>query len=142
MTVQVRSVAPIWVPFSMTGCNPVASYINGVGSAWGSNPWEPTNNGVCAWVRRHPLHGSIDRFDSDILHQSRLGMEYFTDGRRHLVCKPYSIPNLHRMAEELDIKRCWFHRDHYDIPKRRITEIESKCTLVRPRDIVKIIKGV
>lgn len=68
-------------------------------------------------------------------------MEFFTDGERHLVCKPYSIENLHKMAEELNIHRCWFHSDHYDIPKRRIVYIESKCTLVNTREILRIIKG-
>lgn len=68
-------------------------------------------------------------------------MRYLTDGKRHLVCEPYSIENLHRMAEDLQIKRCWFHRDHYDIPKRRIKEIEAKCERVSSRDIVAVIKG-
>lgn len=66
-------------------------------------------------------------------------MKYYTDGKRHLVCVPYSIENLHKMADDLSIKRCWFHRDHYDIPKRRISEIESKCEIISPRDIVRII---
>ena len=34
---------------------------------------------------------------------------FITDGKRHLICEPYSIENLHKMAEERDIKRCWFH---------------------------------
>lgn len=67
-------------------------------------------------------------------------MEYFCDNKRHLVCKPYSISNLHIMAERLGIKRCWFHKNHYDIPKTRIKEITDKCTLVSPQDIVRIIK--
>ncbi len=67
-------------------------------------------------------------------------MIYLTDGKRHLICLPYSIENLHIMAAELDIKRCWFHNTHYDIPKRRINEIEAKCQLVTTREIVRIIK--
>ena len=51
---------------------------------------------------------------------------------------PYSIENLHIMARDLGIKRCWFHKDHYDIPKRRIEEITNKCTLVTDREIVMI----
>lgn len=54
---------------------------------------------------------------------------------------PYSKENLHKMAEDLGIKKCWFHKDHYDIPKRRIKEIQSKCIVVTQRDIVKIIRG-
>lgn len=49
------------------------------------------------------------------------------------------------MAEELGIKRCWFHNSkdhlHYDIPKRRIAEIQARCTVVSSRDILKIMKG-
>lgn len=68
-------------------------------------------------------------------------MIFYTDGCRHLVCIPYSIDNLHKMAEELDIKRCWFHKNHYDIPKRRIAEIEAKCVMVTPKEIIGIIQG-
>ena len=67
-------------------------------------------------------------------------MEYYCDNKRHLVCEPYSIENLHKMAEDLNIKNCWFHKNHYDIPARRIEEITEKCILVTPKDIVNIIK--
>jgi len=66
-------------------------------------------------------------------------MKYLTDGKRHLICVPYSIENLHQMADDLGIKRCWFHRDHYDLPKRRIKEIEARCEIVSSREIVRII---
>lgn len=68
-------------------------------------------------------------------------MKYLTDGERHLICDPYSIANLHRMAEELGIKKCWFHKNHYDIPIRRIAEIEAKCQRVTSREIVRVIKA-
>lgn len=71
-------------------------------------------------------------------------MQYFCDNMRHLVCVPYSVDNLHAMAQALDIKRCWYHAGsypHYDIPKRRIAEITSKCKLVSAREILKIVKG-
>jgi Protein of unknown function (DUF4031) len=68
-------------------------------------------------------------------------LRYLTDGRRHLVCLPYSIDNLHRMADELGISRSWFHRDHYDLPKRRQAELEKKCEMVSPREIVRIARG-
>lgn len=68
-------------------------------------------------------------------------MQFFCDHNRHLVCKPYSVENLHKMADQLGIKRCWFHRDHYDIPKRRIAEIRSKCQIVTTRGIWRIIHG-
>lgn len=66
---------------------------------------------------------------------------YVTDGKRHLVCIPYSTENLHAMAADLGIGRHWFHKNHYDIPKKRMDEISSKCTLVSSKDIVKIIRG-
>lgn len=72
-------------------------------------------------------------------------MTYYCDNQRHLVCVPYTIENLHLMAEDLGIKRCWFHnkpnRQHYDIPKKRIKEITEKCELVNPNDILDIIKN-
>ena len=72
-------------------------------------------------------------------------LEYLTDGARHLICRPYSVENLHRMARELNIKPCWFHSGskfpHYDIPKRRIAEIEAKCTLITSAALLRIIKG-
>lgn len=68
-------------------------------------------------------------------------MQYITDGYRHLICLPYSTENLHVMAKNLNIKRCWFHRDHYDIPKKRIAEIEAHCTIVDSKTLLKIIRG-
>ena len=70
-------------------------------------------------------------------------MYYLTDGKRHLICYPYSIENLHMMAENLEINKVWYHSKpypHYDIPKRRIEEIESKCHLVSSKKLLRIIK--
>ena len=47
------------------------------------------------------------------------------------------------MAEDLDIKKCWYHTGgypHYDIPKKRIEEIQSKCEVVTSRELLQIIK--
>jgi hypothetical protein len=72
-------------------------------------------------------------------------LQYVTDGSRHLICLPYSVENLHVMAAELNINRCWFHSrskyPHYDIPKRRIAEIEAKCRMVTPQELLKHIKA-
>ena len=68
-------------------------------------------------------------------------MIYVTDRKRHLVCIPYSVENLHTMAADLNIGRHWFHKNHYDIPKKRIAEIESQCKIVSSKEIVKIIRG-
>lgn len=68
-------------------------------------------------------------------------MMYYTDGNRHLICVPYSIENLHKMAATLNIKRHWFHKNHYDIPVRRKSEIESKCEIITSKELIKIIKS-
>jgi len=73
-------------------------------------------------------------------------MIYICDNYRHLVCLPYSIENLHKMAKELGIHKNWFEisklgHAHYDIPKRRIDEIKSQCVVVGKKDIIRIIKG-
>ena len=68
-------------------------------------------------------------------------MVYYSDNQRHLVCIPYSKENLDLMALDLNIKKCWRHGDHYDIPKRRIEEIKNLTIVVSPKEIVKIIKG-
>jgi hypothetical protein len=70
-------------------------------------------------------------------------MRYLTDGKRHLVCEPFSVENLHEMARDLGISRSWFHGGkfpHYDVPKRRIDEITAKCELVSSREILRVIK--
>lgn len=67
-------------------------------------------------------------------------LKYYCDTKRHLVCSPYSLGNLHKMAKEFNIKKCWFHKNHYDIPKTRVKEITDKCELVDSREIVDIIK--
>lgn len=71
--------------------------------------------------------------------------EYFCDDAGHLVCVPYSVAELHAMAEVLGIKRCWYHAHpthaHYDIPKRRILEIRARCKVVTSREILAICSG-
>lgn len=86
------------------------------------------NYEVCACIEKH-----INKFD-----KNGIALKYYCDNKRHLVCTPYLKENLHKMAENLNIKRCWFHKDHYDIPKRRIKEIMAKCTVVNSNIIVKI----
>lgn len=71
-------------------------------------------------------------------------MVYLTDGKRHLVCVPFSVENLHAMGRDLGIDRAWYHPGrypHYDVPKKRQVEIESRCEIVSARDILKIIRG-
>lgn len=70
-------------------------------------------------------------------------LKYVCDDSRHLICVPYSKENLHIMAEQLGIKRCWFHKNHYDLPKneKRRKEIEDQCQKVTSREIVEIIRS-
>ena len=70
------------------------------------------------------------------------GLKYFGDRKRHMVCYPYSIENLHIMAKDLDIKPGWFHKNHYDMPLLRKTELlELMDEVVSPKVIVQIIRG-
>lgn len=71
-------------------------------------------------------------------------IRYIRDDYRHLVCIPYNISNLHKMAEDLGIKRHFFHKGrlaHYDIPARMRKKIEadSKIFRVSSGEIVRII---
>lgn len=69
-------------------------------------------------------------------------LKYYCDNKRHLICIPYSVANLHIMANQLGIKRCWYHHGkfpHYDIPKTRVEEISDKCTIVPQQQILRMI---
>lgn len=69
-------------------------------------------------------------------------MKLICDNYRHLICVPYSVENLHQMAQSLNIGKHWFHKDHYDIPKKRIDEIKSQCVVVSSKEIVRIINNL
>lgn len=69
----------------------------------------------------------------------------YCDKYRHLVCWPYSIENLHRVAQSLGIHRCWFDPNpkhpHYDIPYRSMRRICKSVTVVDSKTILAIIRG-
>lgn len=70
-------------------------------------------------------------------------MTFYCDNKRHLVCVPYSVENLHAMARRLGIKRCWYHggkRPHYDIPKLQVARVQAACRVVSSREILAITK--
>lgn len=72
-----------------------------------------------------------------------VNLEFISDDKRHLICVPYSIDNLHRMAQRLNIARCWFHSGrfpHYDIPKKRVEEIRNKTSVIQSKELLMIIK--
>jgi hypothetical protein len=75
-------------------------------------------------------------------------MRFITDGKRHLICLPYSISGLHLMASSLKIDQCFYHyknkktgrvRPHYDIPLNKKEEIESQCEIMTDKEITLII---
>lgn len=68
-------------------------------------------------------------------------LKYVCDTKRHLICVPYTIENLHIMAEQLNLKKCWFHKNHYDIPVKRKEEIEKLCQVISSKEIVEIIRS-
>lgn len=45
------------------------------------------------------------------------------------------------MAAALDISSHWWHRDHFDVPMRRKSQIETFCVKVSPKQIVLVIRG-
>lgn len=105
----------------------------------GSNPAGSTQGDIAQGVEQDTVNVRVGGSRPSIS-----AMEYFCDNKRHLVCLPYSVENLHIMAKELNIKSCWFHsgaKPHYDIPKTRVEEISSKCTMVSSKFILQIIIG-
>lgn len=81
-----------------------------------------------------------------LAHTTPNRVRYLCDRERHLICVPYSIEGLHRMAAELGVGCHWFHGGrlpHYDIPKRRQVEIEARCEVIDSREIVvTILEGL
>lgn len=70
-------------------------------------------------------------------------LRYICDRARHIVCLPYSVENLHIMAQELRLSRGWFHDGrwpHYDMPLSRMEELFMRCEIVSSRDILNIIR--
>jgi hypothetical protein len=74
-------------------------------------------------------------------------LTYFYDEQSHLVCRPFSLSNLHAMAADLGIKRCWFHNGgggrfpHYDVPNKLQAHVAANAVLISPRETLDIIKG-
>lgn len=70
-------------------------------------------------------------------------LQFICDGSRHLICIPYAIDNLHKMAEQLGIGRHFFHntnKPHYDIPAKRVDEITEQCQKVGTRELIGVIR--
>ena len=78
------------------------------------------------------------KFETDLFRNTKVIA--VCDNKRHLVCLPYSIENLHFIARVFGIKKHWFHKNHYDIPKSKIQEVMDCAKVVSSKEIVKIIK--
>ena len=53
----------------------------------------------------------------------------YYDDKRHMVCRPYTVENLHKAAAALGLKRCWYHSSpypHYDLPKTWVADFGLK----------------
>lgn len=63
-----------------------------------------------------------------------------TDGV-HLIAD--SREELHAFAASIGLKRCWFHRDHYDLTSqaKRVTAIAAGAAIVTSRRIVEILRA-
>jgi hypothetical protein len=63
----------------------------------------------------------------------------YTDGT-HLVAD--TREELHAFAASVDVKRCWFHRDHYDLTTtaRRSAAINGGARIVTPRQVVEVLQ--
>lgn len=68
-------------------------------------------------------------------------MTFYYDKKRHLVCLPYTVENLHKMADELKISRDCFHQNHYDIPIDALEEVSKKCVYLNERQMITIISS-
>jgi len=62
----------------------------------------------------------------------------YTDGT-HLIAD--TRDELHTFADQLKIKRCWFHRDHYDLTTtaRRNAAFDAGARKVSSREIVRVL---
>lgn len=71
-------------------------------------------------------------------------MRFLYDKHRHLICVPYSIINLHVMADLLGIGRHWYHSGkypHYDLPKKYMSRIGEYAEEITSRELLMIIKN-
>lgn len=73
-------------------------------------------------------------------------LTYYCDNNGHLVCRPYTVHNLHDMAEKLKIHSSWFHtgegiadtlvkKPHYKIALSRRGEFRKLCTTVTTEEL-------
>jgi hypothetical protein len=70
-------------------------------------------------------------------------LRYLCDENRHLICLPFSLENMKRMAFELELKRKCLSKvpgkRFYRIPLGRLDEIMHQCEVVAAWEILEII---
>lgn len=57
--------------------------------------------------------------------------------RGELICQPYCLENLHKMADELGINSNAFHKNHYKVDRKDFKDFLTVCTST----IAEIIKN-
>lgn len=67
---------------------------------------------------------------------------FLSDGRRNLICVPYSIENMKKMADELGIKKTWLKKDRFVIPEDYFEVVETKCNIVSTQTLFRTLKGI
>lgn len=70
---------------------------------------------------------------------------FLSDELRHLVCLPFSVPNLFAMADHFGVYRGWVdatnRSPHVDIPLYRMADIRPRTIRIWGRTTLAIIKG-
>jgi hypothetical protein len=109
----------------------------------------PLEIGIILGVKNHCVMVEVPKEcvgDDGLREVNRSQVELISilyDDQRHIVCQPFSLDNLHKVAEYLEIKKHWFHAKpypHYDAPKKWKPPVV--CELVSPRRILEICKNV
>lgn len=67
---------------------------------------------------------------------------YITDGVGNVICLPYSVENLHKMADDLGIKKTWYRDGHYKVPKEIAEDLEEKCDKVTTTTLFRTVRNV
>lgn len=68
----------------------------------------------------------------------------FITDKKHLICVPYNLENLHKSANHLCIDPSLFKKNHYSIKeysKEIIEDISKSCRIVKTDNIVEIIQS-
>lgn len=67
---------------------------------------------------------------------------YITDGVGNVICLPYSVENLHKMADDLGIAKRWYRDGHYKVPKEIADDLEEKCDKVTTTTLFRTVRNV